>query len=304
MKLTVYKKISAAVMALIFYCSSPLSASLLFTDTIYTIPEEKIELDMSADIIHVDSPFQREHISIGFGLLYSFSIWLEMEYIHSGLMTFRANNLGDSQLRLWYYLGDYLRDRLHLGIQLRFLLPTGPDIHEGESWKNIALGQNELKIGLVMQADLPGKIFLHFNGGFTFRQGKNRAFYGGFAVNPLDEKTYTSILGLNPFSDGAFFYYENLKNDYFSFSLAINTNLLYPFIPSLEIYGSFRPYRGRIDESDYPIEGGSIDPFLISMEIRYFFSNELFLSIYGAVNPLWQEGYLKAIYGLSFSSLF
>lgn len=304
MKQTVNKKISAAAVALIFYFSPSLDASLLFTDTIYTVPEEKIEINLSVDFLHVEAAFQREGIAVGFGLLPSLSLWLEMEYIHSGLMTFKSSQLGDSKLRLWYYLGDYLRDRLHLGIQLYFRLPTGPDIHETGDWKNLALGQNEIKLGLVLQADLPKGIFLHVNGGYVFRQGKNRSFYGGFHINPLEKETYESVLGVNPFHDGAFFYYENLKNDYLVFALALNTNLLFPFVPAVEFYGSVRPYRGAIEESVYPIEGGGIDPFLVSVQLRFFFSNELYASVYGAVNPLWQRGYLKAVYGFSFSAVF
>lgn len=304
MKKTVRKKISAAAVALIFSFCVPVFAGMIFTDTIYTIPEEKLEAGISLECIHVDEPFHKEKISLGFGILPSLSLWLEMEFLHRGPVTFKENTLGDSFLRLWYYLGDYMDDRFHMGLGFRFRLPTGPDAYESETWRNLSLGQNEFLCSFVFQADLPGHIFLHGNAGYVFRQEKNRSFYGGLHLNPLEGKTWASVFGLNPADGDAFFYYRNFKNDYFFFSLGLNTDYFYPFVPSFEIYGSVRPYRGNITEDDFPIEGGGVDPVLFGFEVRYFFTRELYASLYGAVNPLWQRGYLKAFYGISFSAEF
>lgn len=291
-------------MALIFLLSPVAQSSWLFSDTIYTIPESEIEVTFDVDFVQVDSFFQREKLAAGIGILPSLSIWLEMSFLHHGAMTFRESRVGDMGLRIWYYIGDYLKDSLHMGFQLRFTFPTGPEVHDNPVWRNLSLGLNEMSPGLVFQVDLPQRLFLHINTAYTFRQGKNSSFYGGFSINPISGTAWSRLFGLNPGSEGAFLYYENLKNDYFSGSLVVNTDRFYPLIPAFEIYGSFRPYRGSIVENDLAIEGGSIDPFLMALHVRYFFSRNLYIALRCAVNPLWQKGYLKGVYGLSCSGVF
>jgi len=304
MKLRCIKKISAVTMALIFLLSPAVQSSWLFSDTIYTIPESEIEIVFETDFVQVDSFFQREKLTAGIGILPSLSIWLEMSFLHQGAMTFRANRVGDMGLRIWYYIGDYLKDSLHMGFQVRFNFPTGPEVYDDPLWRNLSLGQNEMTPALVFQLDLPRRLFLHINTAYTFRQERNSPFYGGISLNPISGKTWSRVFGLNPGSEGAFFYYKNLKNDYFSSSLVLNTDRFYPLIPAFEVYGSFRPYRGSIVEKDLAIEGGSIDPFLMALHVRFFFSRDVYVALRCAVNPLWQKGYLRGIYGFSCSGIF
>ena len=154
-----------------------------------------------------------------------------------------------------------------------------------------------------MQFDV-APIYFHLNVLYTFREGSSEDFYGGIYLNPLAAKTYQTIFGLNPFHRDSFLNSERLKNDFGTFALALNTDILYPFIPFVELYWSYRFYQGSISTSDIPIEGCGINPFLFSVGGRYFFSHDIYLGVYSIINLVPQKNYIKSIFGFDFSLQF
>jgi hypothetical protein len=172
----------------------------------------------------------------------------------------------------------------------------------------MSLGKDELKIGPVFKVDLHESVFLHFNLFYVFRQGQNEGFYDGFYFKLTKKKTYKNVFGLNFRSKDAFLSTDRLKNDYAVCSVAINTDILYPnfsFIPYIEFYASHRVYKKQSGEfNNIPIEGSGINPVLLSLGARYFFSDAIFAGLYYIYNPKREKNYIKDIFGFDFSLQF
>lgn len=298
---------SAILMALfLFLLTKAAFAAMTLTETIYTIPESNVELVFHEEYARTTRFYRKEHIELGFGLLPDLSIWFKFDYLHEGAFDMGQGEVGDLFFKFWYYLGDYAGDILHLGWFTQFRFPTGKNAYSNPRWRNLALGNHEIKIGLVGQVDVIQKIFFHLNLFYTFRPGRNEDFYDGFFINPVKEETYTRLFGLNPFSDDTFLSYKRLKNDFITIACAMNTNVVYPFVPYIEFYGSFRPYQGSVDIDDVPIEAAEYNVFLISCGVRYFFFRYVYLGIYTIVNPLMetQKGYITNVIGFDMSYQF
>jgi hypothetical protein len=295
---------SAMFMALFLFlpCGRTLQA-LPLTETTYTIPDGGVEFAFREEYVNVEKFYRKEHVELGFGVLSDLSIWFKFDYLHGGAFDMGQGQVGDIFFKLWHYIGDYFSNRMHLGLMVEFRFPTGENAYTSSKWRNLCLGNHEITIGPVAQFDLRDIVFFHANVFYTFRQERNEDFYGGFYINPVSEKTYTKLFGLNPFADDAFLSVDRLKNDYITLALAVNTRVMYPFIPYVELSTSFRLFRGSFKTSDLPIEGAGIDSFLLSAGIRYFFRRTIYLGLYVVVNPLMdlQPGYLTNTVGFDFS---
>jgi len=299
MNIRTKRKISALVTALIFLCLWEKTADALpLTDTVYTITEENFEFIFREEVHRVNDYYRKERIGMGFGILPRFSFWLMADYLHRGIADTSEDVMGDMLLKLWYYAGDYAGNTLHLGFKLQFRIPSGPDVYGGGDWSSLALGRHELEAGVAGKYDILPRLFLHFNLDYIFRQGNNESFYGGFHVNPVSADTYRTLLGLNPFAHDAFLSGPRLKNDFMNLACALNTDGIYPFIPYFEASWSFRLYRGKIMEDDIPMEGGAVEPFLLSLGGRWFFTRSLYVGFYAVVNPVWNDNFTKAVFGV------
>jgi len=272
--------------------------ALPLTETIYTIPEDEIEISINEEILHVNGFFRKDRIGLGFGLTSDFSLWFFFDYLHSEIVGFGSSLTGDFFLKIKYYIGDLFDRSMHMDFFMLFRFPSGPDVLNSIEWRNLALGRNEIRTGLILQMNFFENYYIHMNFFYTFRESQGEGFYNGFSINPFSGSSYEKIFGLNPFSHQAFLSYRKMKNDYVSFSAAFNTDIIYPFIPFVDMYASFRLYRGEVDLDDIPVEGGSVDPVLISAGCRYFFSDSVYIGLYSVLNPLFNNGYVQAKYGV------
>lgn len=294
---------STIFMVLFFFSLRPGLSALPLTESLYMVPESRFEFALSEDFHHTDDFYTRESLSLGIGILPSLSLWFDFNLLHRhGNKPFGENVLGDIGLRLKFYICDCASNRLHIAFLTRLRLPTGPDAWLTSDWRGVALGKNELAIGPIFRVDIPGGFFLQLNVFYTFREGTSEDYWGGWYLNPFVGETWVKIFGLNPAEPDTFFSIERLKNDYFTFSLAANTDRIYPFVPYLELYGSVRVTRPP--EDDIRVEAAGINVFMISAGIRYFFTTQIYLGLYGVVNPLWQDGFTRARYGLEASFQF
>ncbi len=290
---------SAGALALVlFFCmTSDGRASMALTETIGTVPEGKIDISFREEYFSHEDGFRRETMGAGFGILPRLTIGYYLQYLHRDGISSGENEIGDSFLRIWFYLGDYLDNTLHAGLLCNFRIPTGPNAYSDPRWRNLALGNNELKLGPVIQWDA-GSVFLHFNVFYVFRERDKEGFYNAVYLNPLERETYRKVFGLNFLSDNTFLEGKRLKNDYAVFSIAINTDRIYPLIPYVEFYASHRVYRQKNDPDTFPVEGAGVNPVLVSAGCRYFFSESTFAGIYYIVNPVGGKGYLRQVAGL------
>ncbi len=299
-----WKSVLCAALIL-FQFSTELWGAMPLTETINTLSEGDIELGFREEFLRQNGKERRETYMLGMGVLPFLSIWFSFQYLHRGLLKTEADELGDSFFRVWFYIDDYLEDSLHLGFLLWFRIPTGVDAYTSSEWRNLALGNNELKFGPVFQCDIYKGIYIHINTFYIFRQGSNEGFYNGFYINLVERETYSKLFGLNFQSEDTFLAKDRLKNDYVSFSLAVNTDLIYPLIAYAEFYGSRRIYTSKeTDFDEIPIEGAGINPILLSIGCRYFFSESLFLGFYYIVNPKREENFIEDIFSIDFSLQF
>jgi hypothetical protein len=274
------------------------------TETVYTIPDSRMNIFLREEFIKLDSYHRKDNFSLGIGIMPDISVWYSIDYLHNKIINASANTLGDSYIKIWYYLGDY-KKILHAGFMLLFRLPTGPNAYTDDKWRNLSFGKNELKIGPVFKFDLKHSIFIHTNIFYVFRQGQDEGFYSGFHLNLTKKEAYSNILGLNFRSKDAFLSSDRLKNDYAVFSTAVNTGLIYPVIPYIEFYASHRVYGKRSYKYEtIPIEGAGINPVFISAGGRYFFSNDIFFGLYYIINPKREKKFIKNMTGFDFSLQF
>jgi len=279
--------------------------SMPLTETVNTLPEGGVELLFSEELLKTNQDdYRRDNYGLGLGLLPVLSIWYKFQYMHRGIPGSRQSELGDTFLRVWYYIDDFL-NRVQFGFLTVFRFPSGRNAYEKPDWQNISFGNNELKIGPVLQIDI-NKFHFHLNGFYIFRQGEGEGAYSGFYINPFAKETYKKFFGLNCNSDGAFLEKKRLKNDYAVFSIAINSDLTYPFIPYVEFYCSNRLYRGRIETGNIPIEGAAVNPRLVSAGFRYFVTESLYLGFYSVMSVMRKsdEDYPNLIFGMDFSLQF
>ena len=297
-------RISAICMALIFLCihASPASGGMPFTETIHTLPEGAIETLFRAEVLRMDDFSRRERFGIGFGILPRLSAWYSVEYCHTSPDR-GGGALGDSFLRIWYYCGEYFRDRFHVGISSEFRLPSGENAYVNPKWRNLSFGNPELKLGPVVQFDA-GHVFFHGNLFYVLRAAYEEGFYSGFSVNPAKGETWGRFFGLNPGSEEAFLYNERLKNDYVIVSCAVNTDRWYPVLPYCGIYCSSRVYKRTTSYDELPMEGSGAVPVIVYTGVRYFISYQTYAGIFGAVNLHREENYVKEVMGFNFSLQF
>lgn len=305
MKIPAKSDLSVIIMALILFFGSCLKLfSLPLNQTIFTIPVDEIEVEFHEIIHQSDEYFRREHISLGFGILYNFSMWISVDYLHKGLINTDVDELADSSLKLFIHTGDYFNDLVNTGFLLHFNLPTGRDAYSSTEFNRISFGNNEIKLGPVIQMGGFNKFFIHFNLMYIFRESEGEDIYDGFQFNIFKKDTYVNLFGLNPFTDDTFLNWQRLKNDYFSISVAINTDRLYPFIPYFEFKWSDYFYNGGVAENDPGLSPCDINPILLSTGLRFFFSSANYTGLYFVFNPIVKNEQFKAFYGVEFSFLF
>lgn len=284
-------------MALILFLQiTGLSASLPLTQTIYTLPESKIELNCREEFLRSDSNYRKEQYKLGIGLKPKVSVWYSFDYLHNGAFKTHDNEMGDSFLKLWLYPGNFFNNTINAGLLIESRIPTGTDSYADQRWKYLSFGNNELKIGPVIQAEPADKIYLHLNIFHVFREASGENLYSGMYLSPLRKETYIKVLGFNYRSDKTFFNSERLENDYVVLSCALNTEYPYPLIPFLEIYCSI-PY--NID-----ITNESAERYLAGLGARYFFTREIYLSFYYIYNLKAEKNNIKDISGFDFSLQF
>ena len=186
---------------------------------------------------------------------------------------------------------------LRWGLLALFRFPTGPNAYTQERWRNLALGNNELKLGPVAQYEA-GPFVLHANLFWIFREKDREGFYNGIYLNPAKKETYSKVLGLNFAADGAFLNGDRLANDYAAGSLALNTDAVYPLIPWVSVYASRRFARVGGEDKRIPVEGMGVNPLLFSAGGRYFFSYNAFAGISTTVSAVRKRHYPGETIGL------
>ncbi len=280
---------------------SPVYPSPL-TETIHTLQENAFEFSTGISYVGANALFRKEQVSLGFGVRDDFSIMYSIEYLH------RENEgsgsaVGDSLLKIWYYAGEFAQDRVCWGILGIIRIPTGPSLYANERWQPVSSGIHELKIGSVFQASLLST-FLHVNLFYIFRQAEGENFYDGFKIKPFARESYTSVLGCNPWHEGAFADKNRLKNDYASAAISILTDRCFPFIFYTELYYSHRVARRSTENDAIAVEGARANPLFLGTGIRYFISCATYLALYGIVRADSHDAYIRWIAGIAVSAVF
>lgn len=292
------KRGAAAVALVLFYMLPiPGHASLPLTETIGTLPEGKTELIAGERIYTHGSGFRQETLGFSFGILPALTISFYFQYLHRGILEPRESEIGDSFLRLWLFIGDYWDDTLHVGLMGLMRLPTGVNAYRSETWRPLAFGNNELRIGPVVQKDLD-RVYLHFNVFYVFRERDGEGLYDTLYLNPLDQNTYEKLFGLNFTAEKTFLEPARLRNDYCVVALGVNTEYFYPFIPFTEVYTSFRLNGGTIREDELPVEGGGVFPVMLSAGGRYFFTRAAYGGLYCIINLVRIRGFQEETFGM------
>lgn len=303
-KFTIPPKSTVTRALFLFICVMSLSASMPLTETAYVVPQGRVELTARGEFLKTSGDFRRETGALGLGILPKFCIWYSFQYLHKGNFKTSGSELGDSFLRLLFYINDFFNDTLHSAIIMSFRFPTGRNAYSESQFRNLAFGKNELKIGPIFKIDIKEKVYLHLNIFYVFREGAAEDMYNGLYLNPSEKNTYKNLFGLNYKTKGSFLESGRLKNDYIISSSALNTDVLYPFIPYLEFYFSRRIHKRETPEDEVYIEGSRINPILLSCGIRYFFSNSIFIGTYYINSFTNRKRYIKNIIGFDFSLQF
>jgi len=287
-----FKIILNSTILLVLFCILD-TFSLPLTRTSYTLPENKIDLSLREEFIYIENMNRRDNFSLNLGLPGNTSIGFDFSLINYTTFEIGDSIPGDILFNIWHFTGDYFDGTVNSGINLVLRIPTGPDAYISEKSRNLAFGNNEIKITPVLSFNLSDFEVLSVNLSYTFREGRGEDLYSGFKFNLLKSETYKAGFGLNPFYEESFFEGKNLKNDYSSVAGGLITSRLYPWIFFAEIYYSTRLDQGGEYLSNISIEGDQINPLLLSMGAKYSFSDSFFVLVSGMVNLLNDDGYIK-----------
>lgn len=288
--------------SLLIIILAPSGYSSTLTETVHTLQENTFEFSAGISYLGAVALFRKEQVSIAFGVRDDISITYSIDYLHRETEG-SGSTVGDSLLKIWYYAGEFAQDRVCWGIAGIVRIPTGPSLYADERWQPVSSGIHEIKIGPVFQASLLS-FFLHANLFYVFRQAEGENFYGGFKFKPFERESYTSVVGCNPWHEGAFADKNRLKNDYASAAVSLLADRYFPIIFYTEVYYSHR-VAGRTTENDtIPVEGAGVNPLFIGGGMRYFISQETYLGLYGMVLAGSYNAYVRWIAGFSVSAVF
>jgi hypothetical protein len=283
--------LNSTLFIVLFFLSDLYSLSLI--RNCYTVPDNKIDLRFKEEFLYTNSSNRKDNFSLNIGISNKTSIGFDFSLIHSKFYEINGGEPGDILFNLWHFLGDFYNDSISSGIGIVVRIPTGQDAYINEKYRNLSFGNDELKLIAVISNKITNKDRMIFNVSYTFRAAKGEDFYSGFKFNPRKIDTYKSFFGLNPFAEGTFLEGERLKNDYAAIAAGFITLRLYPWIFYTEIYYSSRIYQGKDGIERINIEGDNVNPLLLSLGVKYFFSDSFYLEFAGILDLLQNDGYIK-----------
>lgn len=259
--------------------------ALPLTETIYSIPEGEIEFSLQDQLYWLNNKYRVDQVGLGFGILPNLSLWFYSQFLNEGIPESTHSSIGDTFIKLMYYIKGTPDDSLHLGFMLKFRIPTGEDTYSLGRWRPVSFGNDEVKAGPVILYSLKNIFNLHLNILYLFREGAHEDFYGGFRLKLGKGETYKKIFGLNPFTEDSFLEKKRLRNDFIIISTAVNTGRLYPLIPYVEFQWSRRISPAGLPVNEPPISPMNKSPVLESVGMRYFFTGTAYAGIYSVLNP-------------------
>ncbi len=277
---------------MVLFCFSD-AYSFPLTRSCYTPSENTIDTALKEEFVYIKNMNRKDNFSFNFGIPGDTSLGLDFSLISYSPAETGGGIPGDILFNIWHFTGDYFDDTVKSGLSLVFRIPTGPDAYSDEKCRNLSFGNNEFKIAPVLSFILTRHEILNLNMSYTFREGRGDDLYNGFKVNPLKAETYKAFFGLNPFYDDAFLSGDNLKNDYASIAAGLVSARLLPWVFFTEIYYSSKIYSGSEGHDDLNIEGADVKPLLLSMGVKYVFSDSFFIQISETVNLFNNKGYIK-----------
>ena len=295
-------KINSTIFLVLFCFSGVFSLPL--TRTVYTLPEEKIDLAFNQELIYIENMNRVDNFAFNLGLPWDTSFGFDFSVIHNDYKEAGSGVPGDILFNLWHFIGDYSHGAVSSGLSIVVRIPTGPDAYVDEKIRNLSYGHSELKFAPVLSFSLNQYENLIFNLSYTFREGRGEDIYSTLKLNPFKSKSYKSLFGLNPYSEDSFLEGEKLKNDYASISAGIITSRLNPWILFSEIYYSSGFHKENIDTESINIEGEGVNPLLLSMGVKYYFSGSFFIQLSDTAALLQYRGYIKNRVELSLNIFF
>ncbi len=295
-------KINSTIFLVLFCLSGAFSLPL--TRTVYTLPEEKIDLAFNQELIYIKNMNRVDNFVFNIGLPMDTSFGFDFSVIHYDYKEAGGGVPGDILFNIWHFIGDYYGGAVSSGLSIVVRIPTGPDAYVDERIRNLSYGHSELKFSPVLFFSLSQYENLSFNLSYTFREGRGEDIYSTLKLNPFNSESYKSVFGLNPYSKDSFLEGEKLKNDYASISMGFITSRLYPWIFFSEIYYSSGFYNKNCGAESINIEGDGVNPLLLSMGIKYFFSGSFFIQLSDTAALLQYQGYIKNRVELSLNIFF
>jgi hypothetical protein len=295
-------KINSTIFLVLFCFSGAFSLPL--SRTVYTLPEEKIDIAFNQELVYIENMNRVDNFVFNLGLPWDTSFGFDFSIIHNDYKKAGSGVPGDILFNLWHFVGDYFDGAVSSGLSIVVRIPTGPDAYVDEKFRNLSYGYSELKFSPVLSFSLSQYEDLIFNLSYTFREGRGEDLYSSLKLNPFNGESYKSVFGLNPCSENSFFEGEKLKNDYASISAGFITSRLHPWIFFSEIYYSSGFYNKNNDTESINIEGNGVNPILLSLGIKYVFSNSFFIQLSDTAPLIQSQGYIKNRVELSLNIFF
>ena len=268
--------------------------ALPLTRSCYTTPDDKIDITFKEQFLYIDGMNRKDNFSLNIGISNKTSMGFDFSLIHSKFYEINKGEPDDIFFNLWHFWGDFYNNSISSGIGVTVRIPTGQDAYINEKYRNLSFGNDELKILAVFSNKITNKERMIFNVSYTFRAAKGENFYSGIKLHPKKIDTYKSFFGLNPFFKGSFLEGERLKNDYAAIAGGFITSRLNPWIFFTEIYYSSRIYTGKDGIERINIEGDNVTPLLLSLGVKYFFSDSFYLEAAEILDLLMNKGYMTS----------
>ena len=238
MKRTGYLSLSLLAVNLI-YSGSVNAAYLHETATVYLIEPNLAGLDFYQKYYYVNKSeylLVREQNML-LSITPDIELGIKVPFTNYVTRELTFSRLGDVKFHL-NFATDWFEKAGKFNYFLEYNVGTGASIDELTTHPMESYGHQEWRTGLIYfrkwdYFSISANLFYVFKN--KDEKTLFQSFFGdGVTLNPFNEQSYRRAFGFNPKNDQAYFYEGNLKNDNMEYGLAVNSELVYPFVPFVE----------------------------------------------------------------------
>jgi hypothetical protein len=213
-------------------------------------------------------------------------VYTTLPYLHLSQQNYNSSGVYDPQVGFRLFINNW--DEFFLVWETSAIIPFGISMYDTSGPVYFARGVNQLSSGFNYRYKIQS-IYIHGSLFHNFLEASDYNMYKSIYINPVSEKTWFSVCGLNPFYDGAFLSPEKLKNDWYYVSMTVNTEVFIPVRPGLLVSYSSPYIESKND--DIVLAGIGESPLDLGVKCAYFITEAFLIDVFFTKSFLVSKNY-------------